>query len=60
MRRREKMVPKMSLASSSSLRARLAEMGRGVSGVVVVVVLLRRALLVELREAGGGVAQRLV
>lgn len=53
MRRREKIVPKINLASSASLRAFFAE--RGSSLVVVVVVVV---LVVEGRE--GGVVQRLV
>lgn len=52
MRRREKIVPKINLASSASLRAFFAE--RGSSLLVVVVVLV----VVEGRE--GGVVQRLV
>lgn len=53
MRRREKIVPKINLASSASLRAFFAE--RGSSLLLVVVVVL---VVVEGRE--GGVVQRLV
>lgn len=53
MRRREKIVPKINLASSASLRAFFAERGSSLLVVVVVVV-----LVVEGRE--GGVVQRLV
>lgn len=52
MRRREKIVPKINLASSASLRAFFAERGSSLAVVVVVVV------VVEGRE--GGVVQRLV
>lgn len=54
MRRREKIVPKINLASSASLRAFFAERGSSLLVVVVVVVVV----LVEGRE--GGVVQRLV